>query len=445
MKISALILLLILTAFTFAEDLTPSKDAIKLDIDTAVAKAFENNLSLKNSQIDMNNKILTLATTWNQFIPNTSMSASLGRKDTTSTITTTTHNGATESSRETETTNSLSAGFNTSLSLNAKMIFDVYQSGLDYKSGKITVKQAKKELEHNVKKTYYNLVLLNEQLFLTEKQIEYAKSNYDTTLLKLEMGMVSEIDRLKSEYSYKSLLPEYSSTKNDYEIGLLNFAQMIGLTANVNIELISPIPEVSKIDYDEIPKSTLENNLEIQLLKENLKSDKNSLNTYISSLTPSFGLSYSLSSSFSKDFTEDNWFDDTNDWNNSGNFNFSISIPIDSYFPFSSVQTNIIKSTNNILKSKNELQNQIKQTQISVITDTLKLKQLEESLEVLKLNIDIAEKAYNLVEQSYNAGSKGYLDLQDASNNLFDAKLKLLNTKYDYLTTYLDLKYLLNF
>jgi outer membrane protein TolC len=434
MKYYMILILLIIPIMMNAFDLSQD-NSIKLSVEDAISRASAGNLTLKNNKIDLNSSLLSLATVWNQFVPNTSLSASIGRKEDLNNSNT---------SKTNASANNLTAGFNTSLSISAKMAFNIYQAVIDYNSGRITYDQAKKKLEYDIKKSYYNLILLNEQILLYKKQINYRKTIYETNLLKYEKGMISEIDKLTSEYLYRSIITEYDSIADDYNANLLTFKKTLGLKSDSDIELIDKIPEFSKLDYELLSGISPDNNSDVKNLVQNLKSRENLRNIYISSLTPTLNISYSLSSSFNKDLTKDNWFGNSANWDTSSSLNFSISIPVDSYFPFSSVQTNIIKTQNEVAKSKNNIQDKIEENKILAEKDMMKLKQIENSFNSLQLNIDVAQRTYDLVKQSYISGSKNIPDLQNAENNLFDANLKLLDARYQYMTNYLDLKYILN-
>jgi len=405
-------------------------EATKLDLENAVALALQNNLTVKNNRLDLKNSEVSLANIWNQFIPGINVSGSVGQRQ-----------GGT--SRDSTGSNNLGFGVSASLTLKAAMIYNARQYVLDYRSGRITLEKAKTELTYTVKKTYYNLVLLQEQLVLMGKQIGKAKSDYELTLSKYNKGMVSEIDKLKSQYAYMSLVPDYKSLQDQYTSLMMGFRQMLGLKEEIAIQLTDPIPEISDIDYDKLASLSVNNNPDILLLRQELASDENTIALRRASLIPSVSLSYSLNTSFAEDFTKADLFDGNN-WIGSGSLNLSVSVPLDPFLPYSSTQVQIETGRNNVEIRKNEIQDQIEQKQLGVLTDILKLKQIEGYIDTLKLNAQIAEQTLHLVDLSYNAGLKSFLELQDAENNVFDARLKLLDARYQYITTYLDLKYILN-
>jgi outer membrane protein TolC len=442
-----ILLTLLLGFYIYPLDQT-TDNVIKLDIDTAISKALNHNFSLKNDKIDLDSKTLLLATSWNKFIPSTSLQGSIGTNKSLNSVTTTEIvNGKKRTSTAMEETsnNSATLGFNTSLSLNAKTIFDINQLAIDWKNGLLTLDQARNQLKNNIKKYYYNLVILKEQLDLQNSLVENSKARFDTAILKLNLGVISELDKLKSEYDYKSALYNLSKMSTNYSSSLMQFKQLVGIDNNKKIDLITPIPDIKQLDFKKIPNESIEKNPDIIMLTQQLKSEENGRNSFIASLTPSLGFSYQFKTAFNKDPFANQWFADTyNDWDKSNMFSLSLSIPIDELFPFSSVQNNIITSQQNIQKIKNSIEEKKETVKNSLLTTILKLKEVESNIDSLNINASIAEETYKLAEKQYNLGGKNYLDLKDAENNMYDAKINILNAKYEYLSNLLDLQYLLN-
>lgn len=425
-----------------AEELNQDNNIIKLDIGSAIAKAVEHNFSLKNNILDNDSNLLSAYTFWNKFLPSTNLSASIGNNYTYKTVTDEKTNIVTNSE---DTTKTLSLGFNISLTLGAKMFFEIRQTISDYNNGMINYQIALNKLKVSIKKFYYNLIILKEQMDLENNKLENAKRRLDATMIKYRIGVASEIDKLQSEYDYKSILFENKKANDSYDSNIFELKQMLGIDPDKKIELTSNIPEATNIDYNELKKLSAGDNLDIQLIQQQLISEQNTRDQYIASLTPSISFSYSASTSFNKDPLSDQWFNDLkDDWDKSGTFKFSVSVPIDPLFPFSSVQNNIIKGQLSIKKIENSLEDQKEKNKLSITQSIINLGQTKEDISTLSANIDLADNTYKQIEKLYNAGGKSFLDLKDAENNLFDAQIKLLNAKYNYLTNLLDLNYLLN-
>jgi outer membrane protein TolC len=296
-----------------------------LDIKKAVALAEENNLLFANAVIDLQNSKLGLSNTWNQWIPGPGLSASLGT-------------GGSDQGMQRDT--SLGVGFRASLNVSAAMIYNARQAVLDYRNGLLALDQARKSLAYNVKKSYYNQVLLTDQIELLKNQTDKARSDFETMMLKYDLKIIPEIDKLKSEYAYKSLIPDYDEMQNEYSAAMLSFKQLLGLNAGETVQLTDNIPDIRPIDDKRLSELSMLNNPDILVLAGNVTSSENQVDTARASYLPSLSVSYSYSSSFAGDPFTGNWFDGAN-WNGSWSAGLGVSIPIDSYLPYSSVQTSI--------------------------------------------------------------------------------------------------------
>ncbi|MBN2545171.1 MAG: TolC family protein [Spirochaetes bacterium] len=426
-----IIFLIVINLYGFTQSTVKKNEKIEIDIDTAVKRALKHNLTLKNSTLDLDYNRIALYSSWNRFVPNTSFSGSMGFN---------------RNFDDTDNDhNSLSAGFTTSLSLSAKMIFDVKQTVLDYHNGMINQLAAERNLNSSVKKLYYNLKIMQEELNIENSKLENAKTRYDANQIKFKTGLISEIDRLKSEYDYKSIHFDQKKMADNISLTFLDLKFILGIEEDSDVVLTSSMPETETIDYEKIKQIPIEKNLDLQILNLQIKSLRNNRNMYISNLSPTFSVSYNLSSALNKDFIKDNWnFNNIDDWNNTSTFRFQLSIPVDPLFPFSTVQNNIIKQEYNIAKELNILSDKKESIKKSIAQIIYNLKGIEDDINTLNLNIKIAETSYELTEKLYNANSKSYLELKDAENALFDAKVRLLRSKYQYLINFIDLNDLLN-
>lgn len=439
--LSLIAILFIVSVILYPED--KSDDSIiKLDIDSAVAKAIEHNFSLKNSRLDNDNYEITEASSFNKLFPSTGINATIGKNYS---YQTTTYHAPGYYTYNENLVNTLSAGFSTSFNLNAKTFFDIKQTLVDYRYGLINYQNALNRLINDTRKFYYNLLILKEQVELQNNKVVIAKERYDSSFINNSIRVSTEIDILQNEYDYRSNLFELKKAEDSFNSSVLQLKQMLGIKSDKNIELTTVIPEITPIDYNEMAKQSIDKNLDLQTTIELLNSEQNYRNGYIASLTPSFSLSYSITSTFDRDPAIYNWFYDLNNlWDRSGSFNFTVSLPLDPLFPYSSSQITIAREQNIIRKIKNNINDQKEKLELTVVQTIIKLKETEENINILKTNIELADYAYQQIEKLYNEGKKSILDLRDADNTLYNAQTELLNARYTYITNMLDLKYLLN-
>jgi outer membrane protein TolC len=457
-------LFLIANIFILAEeskkvDSTTDKN-IDLDIKTAIDLGLKNNLNIESENLTLEKKKWAAITSWNTFIPSMSLGIKFSRANNRDSTTYTAlkavgpssggvYDSVYEYSYDTTPKElGLAFDFTLSSSINAKMFFSIYSTVLDYKNGKISMDTAKKQLSRDIKKDYYNLLLLKETIKLYEDNLEALKKTYEQALVDYKYGLKTEYDLLSAQVSYETLKPDLLSAQNNYDNALISYKHVIGLKDEVQINFIEKIETFTKdLDSNDLINKYLDKRLDLQSLNATRQSLTNTRNIYISALTPSFTFTYYTAPTFQYDLTKsDTWSNDssTNWKDTSGYISFGFSVPIGSYVPFSSDQMNIVN--NEIaLKQQNIA---IKKAELSAKEEIIKsvstLNKSTKSQENLKLSVNLAQKAYNLAQIAYKAGTKDILNLQDSKNKLEKAKLSLLQEEITYITTFIDLEYQVN-
>lgn len=458
MKKTFFILLLICLSlvFSFSEEkiiITDSKK-VTLDVDTAVSLALANNLGLKSERLKFESAKWSMATSWNTFLPDVSMSATLSRtnlnKDerTTSIPDFTVFPPVVE--EETSPLWGLSAKFSLALNINAAMAFGVYQSILDFQGGKINLETAKQKLTADVKKGVYNFILMERNIEVLNESINNAKKRYDKAIINYNNGLISEYDKLSAQVAYENLKPQLIEVQNNYNKSVLNFKNIIGLRKEVEVSFNAEIEAEKKdFDKDELIAKYIKNNLELKYLDIYLKSMHNARNIAVSSLTPTFSLGYIMDPAFQEDPLEDDWignkdYMDDNWKQRTGMFYLSLSLPITALAPFSKQHMDIIRSQFSIAEAKNNLENSKKNFEVNIESILMGLDKSFQTIEILKLNIALAERAFKKAEEAYGAGSKELLEVQNSELELKKAKLNLLQEEYNYTVGLLDLEYAIN-
>lgn len=427
MKKIAILIFFCITNILFSDVKDTSGDqsdlVLKLSLKDSIDLAIKNNLSLKKERFNFKDKEVDVWTLFNKFYPDLGASSSLNFKPD-------------------------SAGINFSLSsgytFNAKTIFEIAETNINYKLGKIGYEQAQKSIVKNIKKLYFRIVLQKKELFIKEKILENAKNRLNKAIIQFKDGEVSDLDKMNEELTYKTLQPEVAKLKNDIKNNLNQFCLLIGLEPNKEVILIDEIPKIedttlvnNKIDLDDNP--------DIKILKLKIEKEKNSRNITITSLTPTVKLNYSVSISTLKNLYSDSWSGEFNkEWSNSQNFSLSLSLPLNSLLPLSQTQVNLIKNDNSLNRAKIDLANEKLKKEVDLLTLVLNLNYIKSTFDTLNFNLNLSQKILTLTEKSYYEGDKNHLDVKDAEKNMLDANLKLDKAYYDYYDNYTELEYLLN-
>ncbi|MBN2546874.1 MAG: TolC family protein [Spirochaetes bacterium] len=411
-----------------------SSENLELTVDKALDLVLKNNINVKLQKSIKNERLISLIAVFNKFYPESSYSGTLSKPQ---------HLSGPEPDPLYK--NSLSLSYGMTFSFNAKIIFDIYQTILDYNEGRINLEAVNKKMAMDVKKVYFFIILSEKKINLKKIEYENAKEKYNTSLNGYNRGEVSELDKLNAELAYKKLIPELLKMQNDYINQIKLFKAVLGLDDGINLILTEDLPDYSNVQLEKLKGIGLNDNLQLKLLLLDMDREKNLLYIAISAMTPTFRIGYSINSNFLLDPYLDRWFSSINDdWRNTQYFNLSLSIPLDPYFPLSGRQVDVIKDSFQIKRSKMEYDDYLKNKRIELDYKINKIKEILESLENLKFNIVIAEKAYKLTEIEYYNAQKTFLELKDAEKNLLQANIDYLNSKYELYTSIIDIENITN-
>ncbi|HNZ28073.1 MAG TPA: TolC family protein [Spirochaetota bacterium] len=451
-------------------DLSGDK-TLKLTVDEAVDLALKNNLGLESERLKLEQKKWAMYTSWNPLIPSTKLSFSLARLNERKSISATVPFDNPMDPMDTASipdvgtmySNVLktdpidmpewgaSLSFDTTFVLNAYIVFSIYNSVLDYNSGKINIEIAEKKIERDVRKNYYNLLLIRQNTELLKESVKAAENRYNQAVANYKNGLVPEYTMLAAQVAYENMKPAVLEIENGYFLAALSFKQTLGLKSEVELNFVNGMdtPVVREFNCDELIEKYIDNRLDVQSLYRSMNILKNVRNITIASMTPTFMFRASVDPTFQKDAGKDAWFGDStymnDNWKqNSGMLMFSFSLPLDYYFPFSSKQMDLVNN-NYQLKQTEIAMRQLKNgAELEIKSLVLKLQKSINSLNTLRMTYELAQKTYNLAEIAYKAGSKELLEVQNSELEYKKAKNNILQEEYNYTTALLDLEYALN-
>ncbi|MFW5727316.1 MAG: TolC family protein [Spirochaetia bacterium] len=419
---------------------------ITLTVDRAVKVAMNNNLQLKSSLIDTRIKEREADYAWNRFIPSVEVSGTMGRMNAEQEQLSFNEMNMPEMEKAPQW--SVSAGLDMSLTLNLAMINGIRGTQLDYQAGRISLEQARQQVERDVKKSFYNLLLMQENRALMVENIDAAERRYEQAQINYENGLVPELTVLNAQVAYENLKPQLKSIDLGYRQAIQGFKMTLGISLDREIELDGSIDaEPVAVDAEQLIDEHLADRLDIQSMLNAITGLNNQVEaTKLQAFTPNLILGYNLDPSFSGDPWSDPWFDDiSNDWSQrSGMFRLTIAMSLDSLLPFSQTQVGLRELEDNLQKTRIGLMQSIEGAQLEIESTVQQLEKSRDTIDTLQLNVERARRAYEMAEEAYNAGSQELLEVQNAEIELKEARLEVLKEKYTYLSALIDLEYQLN-
>jgi len=391
-----------------------SEDSIKkLTVDEAVILAADNNISLQRQRISLNTLEKKKNTSWNGISPSLSASGSASIPFEDGDI-------------------SYSVSGSVSLSFTPSLFTSIKSAKLNYENGVTSYENAVRTIELNVRKIFCSLLYTKENIELQQRKMETAKSLYESNLAKYNRGQLSELDLLNSQYSYESVIPTLQSLQNNYENSIATFKQTLGLSQDVQIELVGNIEEYLNIGKIQINKN-IEEVPAVKTILANIELAKTSL---LATRFSAWGPSISASYSYGKAGTSA-----SSDLRTTGNsLSLSLRLPLDGFLPWSNGALSIANQKANLQDLELQLKEKKESVALEIQNNIKNIEQAQAQLKVLESNVQLAQKRYNMTLTAYNHGSKDLLTLQNASDALMTARDNLSSQKIKIFSAILDLE-----
>ena len=420
MKLKQILFLFILfSVFSWnvfsAENDELSKEKI-LTLEECISLAKENNLSIKVQKNTLNDLKRKNETSWNSVSPSIKGDAAF-QDDFTN-----------------KTTERFEISGSLGLTLSTNLYSTIKGAKLNYENGLLTYNQAVKQIEMSVWKTFYDLIYKTEYFSFQSQNLLTAKKNYEQNLEKFKNGKISELDVMSSRVSYEQKKPVLEEARIDLTNNLELFKNIIGVDFDDEIKLDGSLDFLLELkDIKLPPKENPSPDVQaakfaVEIAENNLLAQRFSSYSPVITGTYKYGQTLNIDNSL---------------WNETSSLSVGVSIPLDSYLPWSSSAVSINSKKESLESAKLNLEDAEKSIRVNTENALRKINQIISMLEVSKETVALAKKTYEMTETAYNYGKTDFLTLQNASDNVLNAEVSLKNQAKTLMETLLDTEYLL--
>jgi outer membrane protein TolC len=424
----------LLLAFSFAAG-SLDADELKLDLHTALLQARTYNLGIQAEQIDLETVSRASRNSWNEFLPSLNVSTGLSRSGS--------KDASTDSTADAQPWQ-FSAGVSAGLSLSTAPRYRIQETRLAYRAGEITYEDAVKQLERDVKKAFYQVILKRETIGLIEQNMGTAEKRYLQEKEGYEKGLVSELTMLNAQVAYENLKPELEEAQVAYRTAESELKQMVGLerTSDISVHGTLETPELS-LNLENLISEHLQERFDVRAQVNTVQALENQKKLAAAEeFSPTLSLSYGYSTALNDPFHAE-WAG-RDEWSGRSTVGLSLSLSLDGLVPGSSSKTRVREAEDSVRKADLELRQTVQDAELEIETLVLQIQKSKRTIQVLERNIELAEKTYDLTEQEYRAGITGLLELEEVNDNLREAMLNWIQESYAYLDAVFDLEYALN-
>ena len=312
-------------------------DSYTLSLEEAVDMALKNNLSLVSESAGLKTTRRTMDTAWNVLIPNVTASSTLTRFDSATQLnppSTATYMGT------------MNARLSFSLTLTPQLWYAFRETVFAWEQGLLAQEEARVNIATNVKKQFYSLLTLQEQIKILEQQQRSYEKRFDQASTNYDFGLADEYTKLSAQVALENFKPQVEIARDGYQQALLGFKLSLGINLNSQLKLNGKIEVTPRTyDADRLIETYILNRLDIQTLVSNLNGLDNTRKLAFTGYLPTLTLGYGLS----QDLSNDPWSDfsfapgDWEDGSSHRTLSLTLSLSLSELLPVSGTSNNVKK------------------------------------------------------------------------------------------------------
>jgi outer membrane protein len=404
-------------------------DVNVLTLQDAVNMAIEKNISIKQSELNLENSELGKSDAIGNFLPRVSASANhqwnIGRGIN---ITTNVIEDVTTSF------SSMSAGFGLDVYNGLRNVYQLHRANLEVLASQYQLDDMKDDIKLLVANSYLQIMFNNEILKVQKSQLEITKVEYERTKDLIDIGTFSPRQIFEIEASLASQEQNVVQAENNYRNAKLSLAQLLLIDDFNSFEIANedfsiPFSDILSKTPKEILNKSMSFRNDIKLAETNISIAEKDIQISKSQLQPSVTSFYQWNTRISY---QDNLpsFDDQFDLNKGQAYGLALNIPI---FQGKQIRNNVERSKVNLDRLKNQyeqeklnLENSINQA-YNDLTGAIKL------YEASNKTLASLKSAYEDTSDRFLLGAVNSFDFIQSKQRYESAQSENIRAKFDYI------------
>ncbi|WMW77627.1 TolC family protein [Flavobacterium sp. 20NA77.7] len=405
--------------------------------------AIVNNISVKQSELDLQNTNIAKKDAIGNFMPNFNISSShswnigLNQNITTGLL-------------QNQTTQFTAANLNANIDVFKGMqnINQLRKANLSLIASQYQLTKIQEDIALNVANAYLQILFNKENLKVQKEQKALTQKQLNRTNELVEAGNVPKGDLLDVQATLAGINQRLIAAENTLFLSKLSLAQLLQLPDFQNFDIAEDnIPGMLSVIENETAESILakakENRTELKIAKTNMdiaqKDIQIAKGAYLPSLTGFYGYN-TRASNADRVLGVDaggNFITGSAlpifqqfDKNKGQNFGVQLSLPIFNGF---AVKNNVARSKVAFERSKLAYSQQELTLERNVFTAYSDCKAAKESYQAALTTLKARELAMNYAKERYEIGMMNVFDYNQAQTTYVNAQSEVLRTKYDYI------------
>jgi len=305
-----------------------------------------------------------------------------------------------------------------------RVVYSYKNARLDLKIAREKEKNAREEVELNIKKVFFNILVMRSLLQAHEEALQLAETNYKNIKESFDLGMVSRYDLLRAELALTSVKPNILNVRKLLDLSLTNLKYMTGMDESTQVNIKGELTfDPYRVELAGLVQHALVNRSEIQQMKMQMKKTENLIKIAYGQFLPTVSVVGRFSyRSDAFNLSKDNWEDYYS-------INLAFSYPIFTGFK-KSAQVGELKVMKKIMNLNYKKLNDATKLQIRQLY--LTIQEEYENIQTGLKNIETAGEGVRIAELTYKEGLTSILELNSSYNDLTRAKVNYLQAVYNY-------------
>ncbi len=432
----AALLLLPLTANAQDESASSAIGTLDIDLERAIEIALAENPTIRVADKDVELKKIADSEAWQSLLPTLSVTASLDH-----TIKAAEMNlGGQKFKMGEDNSNTVAAAATLSIPVFAPGVYqNMKLTKEDIKLAQEQARGSRLDLINQVTKAYYAALLAKDSYEVMQKSYATAKENFEIVDNKYKVGSVSEYDQLSADVQMRSMHSSLVSTETSLVLALLKLKVLMGVTENVDINILDNLREYeSSLTLEDGGSAALEiqNNSSLREIDYNISLLERNRKILKTNFMPT--VSFTLTGQYQSLYNS-NWRLWDYDYAPSSSFTIGVNIPIFTASNFTKLKTN----KQQISQLEDTRENTVRQLNMSAESYRRNMASSIAQVESNRVAVEQAEKAVTISSKRYEVGRGTILELNQSETSLTEAELTYNQSIYDYLSNKADLDYTL--
>jgi len=417
-------------AFVFLLGFTNYAQNKKWTLEEAVAYAIENNISVKQSELDLRLTEINKKDAIGNFLPNLNGSASIS-SNTGANINPLTN------TIEVNTFASLTTGFQSNLTLfdGLRNIKQLQRSKLEIVASQYNLAKMKDDIALFVANAYLQVLFNKENLKVLKAQNEITKEQLNRTNELVDAGVVPRGDLLEIKSTAASEEQRIVIAENQITISLISLAQTLLIKDYENFEVVDseyelPMSTILEQSVYDIIEKAKQERVEVKIADQNVELAEKDLQITRGGYYPTLSAFAGYNTRWSdNDFFNRNFFAQL-DENYGTFFGVQLQVPV---FNGLAVRNNVERSKINIERANLQKAQANLDIEANVYQAYTDVKGALKAYEAALVAEEAQLQAYEYSQSRFDVGFLNSFDFSQSKLRLENAQSEVIRTKYDYI------------